>query len=82
MTSLLQDIIDNVADRRIDRALGENGKIKEIARQLNAKEKELKAQITEDVQSYIDMIYRHEMDKLLVIYVLGLEDGLSLQHKL
>lgn len=82
MTSLLQDIIDNVADRRIDRALGENEKIKEIARQLNAKEKELKAQITEDVQSYIDMIYRHEMDKLLVIYVLGLEDGLSLQHKL
>lgn len=82
MTSLLQDIIDNVADRRIDRALGENGKIKEIARQLSTKEKELKAQITEDVQSYIDMIYRHEMDKLLVIYVLGLEDGLSLQHKL
>lgn len=81
MTSLLQDIIDNVADRRIDRALGENEKIKEIARQLNAKEKELKAQITEDVQSYIDMIYRHEMDKMLVVYALGIKDGFGLHSK-
>ena len=81
MTTLLQDIITNVADRRIDQALGENEKIKEIAGQLSAREKELKAQITEDVQNYIDLIYSQEMDKMLVVYALGIKDGLSLLHK-
>lgn len=81
MKTLMEDIIANIADRRISQALKADKKIMAVEKQLDAKERELKKQITEAVQDYIDLIYSHEMNKMLAVYALGIADGISLQNR-